>query len=176
MPAISRGPSGVTTPSTSPRQPSRTPATSQPRSSDRLVTARMTALRPGQSPPPVRIPTRCATGQVYEGALYTGARAEVAELADAPDSKSGSLRGVGVRFPPSALMTGWGVIPTIRVQDMAEALAFYLGPLEFTLERGGGEEINSAVSRGDARLMLEMAADVYGEEYNGAIRQRLGSP
>src|SRR5512132_1109769 len=31
-------------------------------------------------------------------------RAEVAELADAPDSKSGSLRGVWVRFPPSALM------------------------------------------------------------------------
>ncbi len=29
-------------------------------------------------------------------------RAEVAELADAPDSKSGSLRGVWVRFPPSA--------------------------------------------------------------------------
>src|SRR5437763_16705017 len=28
--------------------------------------------------------------------------AEVAELADAPDSKSGSLRGVWVRFPPSA--------------------------------------------------------------------------
>src|SRR3954470_15127294 len=30
------------------------------------------------------------------------AQAEVAELADAPDSKSGSLRGVWVRFPPSA--------------------------------------------------------------------------
>src|SRR5439155_18269143 len=30
-------------------------------------------------------------------------QAEVAELADAPDSKSGSLRGVWVRFPPSAL-------------------------------------------------------------------------
>ena len=29
-------------------------------------------------------------------------RAEVAELVDAPDSKSGSLRGVWVRFPPSA--------------------------------------------------------------------------
>ena len=31
-------------------------------------------------------------------------RAEVAELADAPDSKSGSPRGVRVRFPPSALI------------------------------------------------------------------------
>ena len=73
-------------------------------------------------------------------------------------------------------MSGWGVIPTIRVRDMAEALAFYLGPLEFTLDRGGDEAVNSAVSRGDARLMLETAADVYGEEYNAAIRQRLGSP
>ena len=29
--------------------------------------------------------------------------AEVAELADAPDSKSGSRKGVGVRLPPSAV-------------------------------------------------------------------------
>ena len=48
-------------PSTSPRQPSRTPTTSQPRPSERRVTARMTAFSPGQSPPPVRIPTRFAT-------------------------------------------------------------------------------------------------------------------
>lgn len=73
-------------------------------------------------------------------------------------------------------MAGWGVIPTIRVREMAEALAFYLGPLEFTLARGGGDEINSALTRGDARLMLETAADVYGDEYNAAIRQRIGSP
>ena len=60
---------------------------------------------------------------------------------------------------------------------MAEALAFYLGPLEFTLERGGDQEGNSAVKRGDARLMLETgAADFYGDEYNSAIQQRLGSP
>src|SRR5438132_11389121 len=38
--------------------------------------------------------------------LVPCARAEVAELADAPDSKSGSLRGVWVRFPPSALDQG----------------------------------------------------------------------
>src|SRR3954447_26178300 len=37
-------------------------------------------------------------------ASYHGCRAEVAELADAPDSKSGSLRGVWVRFPPSAFV------------------------------------------------------------------------
>ena len=29
-------------------------------------------------------------------------QAEVAELVDAPDSKSGARKGVGVRFPPSA--------------------------------------------------------------------------
>jgi len=58
---------------------------------------------------------------------------------------------------------------------MADALAFYLGPLEFTLERGGDGESNSAISRGDARLMLETAADHYGDAYNAAIRERLGS-
>jgi uncharacterized glyoxalase superfamily protein PhnB len=72
-------------------------------------------------------------------------------------------------------MGEWGVIPTIRVRNMADALAFYLGPLEFGLERGGADESNSAVSRGDARLMLETAVDHYGDEYNAAIRQRLGS-
>ncbi len=72
-------------------------------------------------------------------------------------------------------MSSWGVIPAIRVRSMAEALAFYLGPLEFTLERGGEGEDNSAIKRGDARLMLETAADHYGDEYNAAIRERLGS-
>ena len=57
IPETSRRPSGSTIPSTSPRQPSRTPTTSQPRSSARRVTARMTAFSPGQSPPPVRIPS-----------------------------------------------------------------------------------------------------------------------
>src|SRR5438132_4712168 len=37
-----------------PRQPSRTPITSRPCCSPRRTTARITALRPGQSPPPVR--------------------------------------------------------------------------------------------------------------------------
>ena len=72
-------------------------------------------------------------------------------------------------------MAGWGVIPTIRLEDMAEALAFYLGPLEFSLERGGESESNSALTRGDARLMLETPSDFYGDEYNRAIRERLGS-
>ena len=73
-------------------------------------------------------------------------------------------------------MSSWGVIPAIRVRSMADALAFYLGRLEFTLERGGEGESNSAIARGDARLMLETAADHYGEAYNAAIRERLGSP
>jgi uncharacterized glyoxalase superfamily protein PhnB len=59
---------------------------------------------------------------------------------------------------------------------MAKALAFYLGPLEFKLKRGGDAETNCVVSHGDADLMLETAADHYGDEYNAAIRKRLGSP
>jgi hypothetical protein len=39
-------------------------------------------------------------------------QAEVAELADAPDSKSGSLRGVWVRFPPSALAFQGNSVPS----------------------------------------------------------------
>jgi uncharacterized glyoxalase superfamily protein PhnB len=70
---------------------------------------------------------------------------------------------------------GWGVIPSIRVRDMKEALAFYLGPLEFSDASGGEQDTNVSVKRGDARLMLETAADHYGDEYNAAIRERLGT-
>jgi uncharacterized glyoxalase superfamily protein PhnB len=73
-------------------------------------------------------------------------------------------------------MPGWGVIPSIRVRDMREALAFYLGPLEFSVASGGEGDTNVSITRGDARLMLETAADHYGDEYNAAIRQRLGTP
>jgi uncharacterized glyoxalase superfamily protein PhnB len=70
---------------------------------------------------------------------------------------------------------GWGVIPSIRVRDMAEALAFYRGPLEFTLDGGGDDATNSSLTRGDARVMIETAADHFGDEYNAAIKKRLGS-
>jgi uncharacterized glyoxalase superfamily protein PhnB len=70
---------------------------------------------------------------------------------------------------------GWGVIPSIRVRNLADALAFYLGPLEFSLTSGGEEDNHVSITRGDARLMLESPADFYGNEYNAAIRERLGS-
>ena len=72
-------------------------------------------------------------------------------------------------------MPGWGVIPSIRVRDMREALAFYTGRLEFVLDGGGEAATNSSLSRGDARVMIETAADHYGEDYNAAIRDRLGT-
>jgi uncharacterized glyoxalase superfamily protein PhnB len=72
-------------------------------------------------------------------------------------------------------MPGWGVIPSIRVREMAEALAFYTGQLEFTLDSGGEGATNSSLTRGDARVMIERAADHYGDEYNMAIRERLGT-
>src|SRR5687767_15875779 len=73
-------------------------------------------------------------------------------------------------------MTEWGVIPSIRVRDMAEALAFYQGTLEFTLDSGGDDATKSSLTRGDARVMIETAADHFGDEYNAAIRERLGTP
>lgn len=72
-------------------------------------------------------------------------------------------------------MPGWGVIPSIRVSDLAEALDFYVGVLGFSTEREGTDEGNISISRGDARLMLEASADFYGDEYNAAIHERLGS-
>src|SRR5688572_9943450 len=48
---------GSTSPSMRPSQPLRMPRTSIPRPWARRTTARITALRPGQSPPPVRTPT-----------------------------------------------------------------------------------------------------------------------
>ena len=58
---------------------------------------------------------------------------------------------------------------------MAEALAFYTGQLEFVLASGGEGATNSSLTRGDARVMIETAADHYGGPYNLAIRERLGS-
>ncbi len=71
---------------------------------------------------------------------------------------------------------GWGVIPSIRVLDMAEALAFYIGQLEFTLDSGGEDATNSSLTRGDGHLMIETAAGFYGDQYNEAIRERLATP
>ena len=73
-------------------------------------------------------------------------------------------------------MTEWGVIPAIRVRDMAEALAFYRGALEFTLDSGGDDKSHSSLTRGNAHVMIETVADFYGDEYNAAIRQRHGKP
>ena len=75
-----------------------------------------------------------------------------------------------------SVLTEWGVIPSIRVRDMAEALAFYVGTLEFTLTSGGDDASNSSLDRGDAHVMIETAADHYGDEYNTAIKERLGTP
>ncbi len=70
-------------------------------------------------------------------------------------------------------MSGWGAIPSIRVEHFAVALDFYVGQLGFTAE-GAAAEPHASIVRGDARLMLETAADLYGDGYNEAIRRRLG--
>jgi len=66
-------------------------------------------------------------------------------------------------------MTQCAVIPSIRVRDMAEALAFSRGTLEFELDSGGDAATNSSLTREGAHVMIETAADHYGDAYNAAI-------
>ncbi len=71
-------------------------------------------------------------------------------------------------------MAGWGVIPALRVENMAEAIDYYTRVLGFTIRRGGPGEEHSAVMRGDSHLMLERMVGSYGEAYNAAITARMG--
>ena len=59
---------------------------------------------------------------------------------------------------------------------MAEALAFYTGQLEFALDSGGEDATHASLTRGDGHVMIETAADFYGDTYNAAISKRLGTP
>ncbi len=69
---------GIVSPSSGPRHPSRNPTNSRPYSCTPLrTTARITAFKPGQSPPPVRTPTRMPPTIVGESrAWMAAARAE----------------------------------------------------------------------------------------------------
>ena len=71
IPDTCLGPSSISRPSIRPCQPSRMPTTSFPSASLRRTTARVTAFSPGQSPPPLRIPTRAtsASWRIREGRL-----------------------------------------------------------------------------------------------------------
>jgi uncharacterized glyoxalase superfamily protein PhnB len=68
-----------------------------------------------------------------------------------------------------------GVIPSLRFDDLAEAVAFYVDTLGFDVVRGEPADGNVAVRRGDARVMLEAAGDFYAPAYNHAIQGRLAS-
>lgn len=59
---------------------------------------------------------------------------------------------------------------------MGEALDVYQDALGFVLDRGDPSNVNNSLTRGDARIMLEVPADLYSAEYNDAIERRLGTP
>ena len=73
-------------------------------------------------------------------------------------------------------MTQWGVIPAIRVGDMAEALAFYCGTLEFTLDSGGDDESHSSLTRGNAHRDDRDGRGFLRRRVQRCDRQRLGKP
>lgn len=69
----------------------------------------------------------------------------------------------------------YAVIPSIRVANVAEALAFYIEALGFELVRGGPDEANNSLRLGEAHIMIESPGTFYSNEYNAAIRERMGS-
>ncbi|OAI41478.1 hypothetical protein AYO38_03575 [bacterium SCGC AG-212-C10] len=68
----------------------------------------------------------------------------------------------------------YGVIPSIRVQDVARSVQFYIGTLGFELQRGPDISDNNSLKFGDAQIMIEASASFYSDAYNSAIRERLG--
>ena len=73
-------------------------------------------------------------------------------------------------------MSGSCLVPAFRVPDMAAAIEFYRDRLGFTVERGGPEDGNVALSFGDARIMLDsVPTDYYSASYNEAIAKRMGA-
>ena len=58
---------------------------------------------------------------------------------------------------------------------MGEALDFYRDHLGFTVDRGGTEDDNCSLSRGDARIMIEVPTNLFSAEYNAAIESRIDS-
>jgi uncharacterized glyoxalase superfamily protein PhnB len=73
-------------------------------------------------------------------------------------------------------VSGSSLVPAIRVTDMAAAIEFYRDRLGFTVERGGPEDGNVALSFGDARIMLDsVPTDYYSASYNDAIAKRMGA-
>jgi uncharacterized glyoxalase superfamily protein PhnB len=73
-------------------------------------------------------------------------------------------------------VSGSSLVPAIRVPDLATAIEFYRDRLGFTLERGGPDDGNVALSFGDARVMLDgVPTDFYSPSYNEAIARRMGA-
>jgi len=73
-------------------------------------------------------------------------------------------------------MAGYNVIPSLRFRDLPAAVDFYTQSLGFKVVRGEPGEANISIDRGDAHLMLESHSSFYSQNYNEAIRMRLGTP
>ena len=106
----------------------------------------------------VAAPVADASGEVVAAVHLHGPSYRFPSAGAEADAGRGGRghRGADLRQPaPGGLtergrrtgMPGWGVMPAIRVDDMAAALAFYVDRLGFTLERGGPTDDNSVDRR-----------------------------
>lgn len=110
----------------------------------------------------------------------------MAELVDAPDSKSGARKGVGVRFPPSALRLAVSIVRRPRASRSPRALLAGLAAagLAAVASGCGGSQVSACAQveytgTGDPDLVvvsdlpLQGAASRESRQINDAIRAQL---
>lgn len=110
--------------------------------------------------------SKIALAHIEESPDYSGRLQETMETDGDP----------GHRTQRGWRMRGVGVIPAIRVRDMAKALDFYHLKLGFNVVRGGPGDEHCSLERGGAHVMLEVPSGLYSAEYNEAISARIAAP
>src|SRR5829696_1188771 len=154
MPRTCSMPSGPAMPSIGPRQPSRKPTNSWPYSETPLrTTARMTAFRPGQSPPPVSTPIRIVPPGIHS------VRQSVAS-----DRQHSTARAPAGR-PPEDARAGHRVGRRPAPPRSARGDLGHLAPAGHALDRG-------AHDRGPGRDHVRHPAHGGAEVSGGHVRLR----
>src|ERR1700736_1861157 len=152
MPRTACTSSAIVSPSSGPRQPSRNPTNSSPWTWTPLrTTARMTAFRPGQSPPPVRTPMRTSVSVPRTRRL--------GRIGDSTGPESAAAVGQGVATTPR---------PGSASLDDVERVAFRVAEREHRRDSGPPQYLRVHVDATIAQVRM-VGLGVPGREADAGV-------